>query len=521
MLSKFIHNFKIFKKINYFKNSLLKIKSNKLNSLIKNIKFNKQKILSKIKLNKHKFIFNKQKVKLYTSYDRILLLLVGLVFLIISYLSIPFFYDSNKLIAKVKSDLFTNLNINFNLTEDFSYNFFPRPILTFQQVSFLDQVDNLGELKVYISPKNLFFLKKVNIKEVILKNINLNINKKNYNFFTDLLKNNYSNFKFEIKNSNIFFRNIKNDVLFINKVNKLKYYFDEKSSLNFLIANNEIFNIPYNIKFQNNFDKKKIETLINSDLLKLKIKNQFSYINPINEGVVNFFYDKKKSKAKYSLNEKFFKFTYSEELLEPNFIYNGNINFKPFFSEFTGNLKEISSNQLFNPNSIMVQFLKTEILNNKNLNIKTSVNAYQIRSYKDLINLVLKIKISEGLIDINETSLSWLEDIHFKISDSLIYMKDNNLFLDAFITININDHNKVYKFFQTPRNHRKKIKKIEFNLNYNFDQFTVKLNDIKIDELINEEVNKNLNLLILKKNKLQNRIYLKSLMNQAIKDYAG
>jgi hypothetical protein len=53
MLSKFKHNFKIFKKINYFKNSLLKIKSNKLNSLIKNIKFNKQKILLKIKLNKH------------------------------------------------------------------------------------------------------------------------------------------------------------------------------------------------------------------------------------------------------------------------------------------------------------------------------------------------------------------------------------------------------------------------------------------------------------------------------------
>ena len=54
-------------------------------------------------------------------------------------------------------------------------------------------------------------------------------------------------------------------------------------------------------------------------------------------------------------------------------------------------------------------------------------------------------------------------------------MKDNNLFLDAFITININDYNKVYKFFQTPRNYRKQIKKIEFNLNYNFDQFTIKL----------------------------------------------
>ena len=265
MLRKFKHNFKIFKKINDLKNSLLKIKSNKLNSLIKNIKFNKQKILSKIKLNKYKFIFNKQKIKLYTSYNRILLLLVGVVFLIISYLSIPFFYESHKLIDKVKNELFKNLNINFNLTGDFSYSFLPRPTFTFQKVSFLDQVDNFGELKVNISPRNLFFLKKINIGDVTLKNINLNINKKNYNFFTELLKNDYSNFKFEIKNSNIFFRNIENDVLFINKVNKLKYYYDEKKFSNFLIANNEIFNIPYNIKFQNNFIKGKIETLINSD----------------------------------------------------------------------------------------------------------------------------------------------------------------------------------------------------------------------------------------------------------------
>jgi disulfide oxidoreductase YuzD len=244
MLSKFKHNYKFFKKINFFKNSLLKIKSNKLNSLIKNIKFKKQKILLKIKLNKHKFIFNKQKKKLFTSYDRILLLLVGIVFLIISYLSIPFFYDSNKLIDKVKNELFKNLNINFNLTEDFSYNFFPRPVLSFQKVSFLDQVDNLGELEVDISPKNLFFLKNINIEDVTLKNINLNINKKNYNFFTELLKNDYSDFKFEIKNSNIFYRNIKNDVLFINKINKLKYYYDKKKFSNFLIANNEIFIRP-------------------------------------------------------------------------------------------------------------------------------------------------------------------------------------------------------------------------------------------------------------------------------------
>ena len=232
-------------------------------------------------------------------------------------------------------------------------------------------------------------------------------------------------------------------------------------------------------------------------------------------------YNKRKSNLEYSLSKNLFKFSYSDKLIEPNFVYKGDINFKPFFSESSGNLKEINSNQLLNPNSVLVQFLKTEILNNKNLNIKTSVNANKIKSYTDLINLILKVKISEGLIDINETSLSWLDYVDFKISDSLLYVKDNNLILDAFIVIKINDYNEVYKFFQTPRNYRKKIKKIEFNLNYNFDQLSAKLNDIKIDNFIHEEVSKNLNQLIFKDNKLQNRIYFKNLMNQAIKNYAG
>ena len=98
-------------------------------------------------------------------------------------------------------------------------------------------------------------------------------------WFIDLLKNDYSNFEFEIKNSNIFYNNIKDDILFINKINKLKYYYDKKKFSNFIIAENEIFNISYFMKIQNNFENKKIKNSINSDLLKLKIKNQFSYEN--------------------------------------------------------------------------------------------------------------------------------------------------------------------------------------------------------------------------------------------------
>ena len=153
--------------------------------------------------------------------------------------------------------------------------------------------------------------------------------------------------------------------------------------------------------------------------------------------------------------------------------------------------------------------------------METSLKAKQIDKYEDLVDLILKLKISEGLIDINETTISWLDTVNFKISDSLIYMNNNNLVLDAVITIQINNYNELYKFFQTPRNYRKKINKVEFNLRYNFDQYTGNLNGIKINGLIDKNVNKTLKQLYIRNNKLKNRIYFKNLFNQAIKLYAG
>ena len=104
--------------------------------------------------------------------------------------------------------------------------------------------------------------------------------------------------------------------------------------------------------------------------------------------------------------------------------------------------------------------------------------------YNDLINLVLNLKIEEGLVDINNTKFSWSDNVDFQISDSLLYVKDNNLVLDGNILINVYDVNEFYKFFQTPRNYRKEIKKIRFNFVYNFDQKISNLNNIEIDGLI-------------------------------------
>ena len=520
MLSKFKHNFKIFKKIDHIKNSLLKKKLNKLNNLLK-IKLIKLNTFLKIKLIKLNFLSKKKKLTFKIN-NRASYFVLGVIFFILSYLSIPYFYNNDKLINKVESELSKNLNIDFNLSENFSYRFFPRPYFTFEQVSFLNQFKNSGKIKVDIPINKLLFLENLQIKDIILSNVNFDVNKKNYNFFTELLKNDFSNFKFEIKNSNIFYRNTKNDVLFINKIDYLKYYYDKKKLSNFFIADNEIFNLFYNVKFNNDFVNKKITSVINSSSLNLKTEIYLDYKKlKKKEGLINFYYNKKKINAKYNYSKDLFEFNFSDRPINPNFNYEGTINLKPFFLESSGLFKKINSKEFLNPNSILLQFLKTEILNNKNLNMNTSLNVKQIDALEDLDNVALKVKIIEGLIDINETTLSWLNIADLKISDSLIFMNNNNLVLDALITIKINNFQEFYKFFQTPRNHRKEVKNIQFNLSYNFDQFTADLNDIRIDGLIDPKVNKSLKKLILKNNKLQNRIYFKNLINQAMKFYAG
>jgi hypothetical protein len=134
---------------------------------------------------------------------------------------------------------------------------------------------------------------------------------------------------------------------------------------------------------------------------------------------------------------------------------------------------------------------------------------------------MLNFRIKEGLIDIDDSKFSWDDYADFDISNSLIYLNENNLILDGKIKIKIKNYNKVYKFFQTPRNFRKEIKDIEFVFNYNFDQAIVNIKNMKIDDKKNQKVGEIINKVVSQENVLQNRIYLKNLINRAIKAYAG
>ena len=493
--SKFIASF--FKKFSKFINNLLEKNLNKLNvHNFKNLLIN----------------------------NKIFLSIVALIILFLSYLSLPNIHNKQDVALEIEKNLKNKLNLEFNFQEDLDYKFLPRPHFTTNNSSIRfkeDSITEIKKLKVYVSLENLFSLKGMKIDHVILEKANFNLKKDNYNFFYNLLDGNFNDFKFEILDSNIFYRSLENEILFINNISNAKYYFDTKEIRNMLYSNNEIFNLPYSIKIFEDKIEKKIYSEINLESLRLQINNQTKYSNKNYSGLSELTFINSKSLAEYEVNDNFFKFKFIDKLQNPEFSYEGKFNLKPFYSNIRGKTNEIDFSPLFSSNGIIKEILKTEIFNKKNIDFNLIITGNSIKKLNDFKNVLLKSKIQEGLIDIDQTKMNWKNNINFEFLDSLIYVKQEKLILDSNVIIDINNSNELYKFLLTPKNLRKKISKININFAYLFDEKNIKIKNIRVDGETIEKSKFTFDDIYLKENNLQNKIYFKNLLNEAIKNYAG
>jgi hypothetical protein len=493
------HNYfvKFLIKINKFINSLLERNLNKLNvANLKNILIN----------------------------NKVFLAIVLLVILFFSYLSLPNIFNKNQISVELKRELSEKLNLEFNFEKKLDYKFLPRPHFTTRESSLIfneNKISKIDKLKIYISLESLFSLKNMKIKNVIIEEANFNLNKNNYSFFIKLVDSNFADIKLEILDSNIFYKNLENDVLFINHIESAKYIYDPKEFKNVLYSKNNIFNLPYSIELSNNEDEKKLYLKINIGSLNLWLENQFSYGGEFKSGLSELDFSNSKSVIEYKTDKNNFKFKLFDKAQKSKFSYNGKLNFRPFHSYLMGSATTIDFSHLFSDNAIIKQLLKTEILNNNNIDFKLNISASKIKNFDSFTNIFLKSKIQEGLIDLDQTKFSWKNHANFSLTDSLIYIKNGKLVLDANSEIKLINLNEIYKFLITPKNLRKKINKMNVNFTYLFDEKTLNINDIKVDGIADKNLLNNLNEINLKENSLQNKILFKNLLNKAIKSYAG
>ncbi len=494
----------------------------KPNQFVKSLKNINKLINSLLERNLNKLKFDN--IKILASNNKIILTFVAVIVFFVSYLLLPTFYKQIDISKKLRNELLIKFNLNLTFNQNLVYNFFPRPHFVSKESFIIENKKNIADInqiKIYVSLDNLFSLKNFNITEVILDNVNFELNNKNSNFFLKVLSNNFSDANLKIINSNIFFRNLDNEVLFINKIRYLKYYYDQNELKNVLFSENELFNTPFSLKVINNEDEKKLFTKLNIDFAKLQIENIFNYNSDIKLGSSILFFNKKKSIVNYKTNKDFFEFIYFDELDKKKFSYNGKLNFKPFFSHFEGDTEEINISSLFGTNAIIAELLRTGILNSKNIDFKLKINANKIKNRRNFVNLILKSKIQEGLIDIDDTQIEWKNNSIIKLTDTLIFVKDGKLFLDGKSQINIINFKNIYKFLLTPKNFRKEIKTIDFRFSYAFDEKVIILNDIIIDGKYNQKVNEKLNNIYFRGSDMQNKIFFKNMTNDLLKAYAG
>ena len=178
-------------KTNFFVKYLNNI-NNFINSLL-------EKNLNKLNSKNFSFLFKNNKI---------ILIFVALFVVFLSYILLPTFYKQSEISRVLKTQLQSRFDLNFKFTEDIKYNLFPRPhFITNESTIFIDQgkISKVNKLKIFISLENLFSSNKIEIEDLVFENANFNLNKKNYNFFHNLLNQNFMNGNLIIKNSNIFF----------------------------------------------------------------------------------------------------------------------------------------------------------------------------------------------------------------------------------------------------------------------------------------------------------------------------
>ena len=447
-----------------------------------------------------------------------------LIVLFLTYLLMPNIYDKDEISKNLNDQLQKKLNLKFNLSQNFKYNFLPRPHFSFQNSSILKdqkEISKIKDLKIYISLDSLFSNENFDVRSLIIKESNFNLDDQSSNFFLKLLDGNFKNSKLIIKDSNIFYKNNDDEVLFLNKILNMEYFYDNKNLYNKVVSKNEIFNLPYSIELNKNNIKKKYFFKLNFNFLKLKINNELDFSKEDRIGLMKITLNKDKYNTKYKINKEGLIFNLFDDFENSDLSYDGELDFNPFYLNVEGTLKKINPLHLINSNAIFLQLLKTEILNNKNLNIDLNVYGDKFQNLSNFIKIYLNLKIQEGLIDTDNTRFSWKNSVDFSLDDTLIYVKDGELIIDGKININIKNSDEIYKFLLTPKVDRNELTNIKANFVYNFDQKIANMNNILINDKKYNDVNKTLKSLIFKKNKLQNRLYLKSIFNRALKFYDG
>ena len=425
---------------------------------------------------------NKTNDKFHVSkFSKYLISAIVVLFIYIFYLSIPLLYDKNWIQNKIVTELGNEFNINLGNSFDFSYRILPKPHYLIR-----DSKTSLAEIKtlnVFISQNNFFNKDSIIINEVVIEEANFSLLSNDLKPFYKDSENKFSKKKIKINDSNIFFKNNLNEVISIIKISNAFLFFDEKNLFNLFDLKGEIFNIPFKLKYQNALNvQKKIE--INAPDLQLKVINDFFKKDEnLSSGISNISILSSSINTKFNIKDQIAIFqSDGSRIYNSKIDYNGQLAINPFDLNLKINLYDYKISNLFTPNSIINEFIKSGLLFNENISVQTLVNIKSTKKDEIFNEAKLELRILNGKISFDKSVFINNNIGLMEISNSDLFLENDKLFLSSNLSIDIKDIDKLYSFLNTSKNSRKNIRNIKLNIIYDFLSNQIELNNIKIND---------------------------------------
>jgi hypothetical protein len=469
--------------------------------------------------NKLKFFKSNFKINEIIKNNRVFFGSAAVVILTLSYFLVPTIYDENVIKGKIKNHISKKYNFNIKFSEKINYGFLPKPHFHTKNLIVLRNNQEIGIVKdfdAFFGVGNFFSIDNLELKDLILKNGDFKIRYDDMVFFENLLKTEPNENKILFKKTNIFFNNFENELLFLDKIKKGKFYYDANYLENVLETKSEIFNIPYKLEIRNNEYKKELLFNFNAKKIRLDIENNINYSDKIKNGVIDVLFVNKKKSLNYEIKKNSLIFSSEDDKT-----LNGFVDFKPFYLRANLNYNGISTKDLFKDDSLLVEFIKSEILNNRNLNVNINLTVNDITNIDEFNNLYLLINLEQGDITFSKSKILWKDDLEIILNDGLLTYNNNEISLLGKLVINANNINDFYKSFQIKKNDRKEISQLELDFVYNFSKNKITFDNVKIDEKSND----NIDQFIKKHNsnnvKFYNKINFKNFVNNFFSNYSG
>ena len=471
--------------------------------------------------NKLKYFRSNYKKILLSKENRLVLVTGTVVILTLSYFLIPTFYNKEIIQSQIKNQILKNYNLDLKFNEKINYILLPRPHFSAKNLSILRNKKEIGlakNLRVFIGLGHFFsFKNEIKIQDLALHKTDFNIYLDDFLFFKKLLQTEPNENKIYFKKSNIFFKNQNEDVLFINKISNSKFYYDANNLQNVLISNNEVFKVPFKISIKNDKFNKKVLADFNSKKIRLNLKNETDYQNEIKKGLLDLLFINKSTTLNYQIDKTSIKFLSQNN----NNSYKGLIDLKPFYFLADFNYEGLSTKNFFSDDTILIDLINSEILNNKNLSANININIKDITNVKELNNLNLKIFIEEGDIDFSNSYIMWKEDLKIIFEESLLTLDDDGINLIGKVKFDFKDIDNFYSSFQINKKNRRNINQIQLDYIYNLNGKTLRFDNPKIDEKQNSNIDEFLDIFNSSSERVFNKITFKNFIKNFFSVYSG